>query len=111
MLPPTFIDYILTRRLAEGVLLTGCSEGECYYRFGIEWTEARLAGERNPKLRERVPRERIANAWVGKGSNRALQRALQDFQTSLSPYSDRLDSLEDGPPKAPRAYENAESDA
>jgi len=63
MLPPSFIDYILMRDKADGVLLTGCREGDCYHRFGINWTEQRLTGERDPYLRERVPRERVWTCW------------------------------------------------
>jgi ferredoxin len=49
-LPPSFIDYVLSRDLADGVFLTGCARNACYSRFGIDWTEARLAGERDPHL-------------------------------------------------------------
>ena len=37
-LPPSFIDYVLSRDLADGGALTGCPEGECRHRFGIDWT-------------------------------------------------------------------------
>ena len=33
-LPPAFIDYVLSRDLADGVVLTGCSENSCQARFG-----------------------------------------------------------------------------
>jgi ferredoxin/coenzyme F420-reducing hydrogenase delta subunit len=105
MLPPTFVDYILSRGLAEGVVLSGCSEGECYYRFGIEWTEARLAGERNPKLRTAVPRERIAKVWVGPGGNRTLAKAVRDFQAGLTPLPASKPTTEGKPPPPPREYE------
>jgi ferredoxin/coenzyme F420-reducing hydrogenase delta subunit len=111
MLPPTFIDYILSRRLAEGVVLTGCGEGECYFRFGIEWIEARLAGERSPRLRKRVPRERIARFWIGRGGNRALGRAVASFRAGLQPFKDKTPHTTEGPPEAPRAYEKAKGDA
>ncbi|MDX1508618.1 MAG: hydrogenase iron-sulfur subunit, partial [Woeseiaceae bacterium] len=63
MLPPSFIDYVLSRQLADRVLLAGCSEGDCYYRLGAEWTSQRIAGTRDPYLRKRVPRDRLAIAW------------------------------------------------
>jgi len=109
MLPPTFVDYILSRGLAEGVVLSGCSEGECYYRFGIEWTEARLAGERNPKLRAAVPRERIARVWAGRGGNRTLASAVRDFQAGLTPLKPSKPAP--GAPPPPRQYEKAKDDA
>ena len=66
MLPPSFIDYALSRDLADRVVLAGCSEGDCYYRLGAEWTRQRIAGTRDPYLRKRVPRERLSVVWDGK---------------------------------------------
>ena len=83
-LPPAFIDYVLSRDLADGVLLTGCAEDACYHRFGIAWTEARLAGERDPHLRARVPRERMRTLWLGTHGMAQLERALREFAQSLA---------------------------
>jgi ferredoxin/coenzyme F420-reducing hydrogenase delta subunit len=82
-LPPSFIDFVITRHHADGIFLTGCSEGGCHYRLGIGWTEQRLAGERDPYLRERVPRERIDKAWAGTTGARRLQQQLRAFQDRL----------------------------
>ena len=82
-LPPAFIDYILSRDLADGVLLTGCAEGACYHRFGIAWTEARLAGERDPHLRSRVPRERLATVWPTRQEGGRLEQALAGLRARL----------------------------
>ena len=82
-LPPSFIDFAITRNHVDGVLLTGCTSVECHYRLGINWTEQRLAGERDPYLRKRVPRERIDKAWVGITGNSRLQRQLAAFQVRL----------------------------
>jgi coenzyme F420-reducing hydrogenase delta subunit len=83
-LPPAFIDYVLSRDLAEGVLLTGCAEEACVHRFGIAWTEARLAGERDPHLRARVPRERLATCWASRSERTRLERALADLAARLA---------------------------
>ncbi len=82
-LPPAFIDYVLSRDLADGVLLTGCADGFCYNRFGIAWTEARLAGARDPHLRARVPRERLMTRWLGRHQSAELEHALRDFASRL----------------------------
>jgi ferredoxin/coenzyme F420-reducing hydrogenase delta subunit len=82
-LPPSFIDYVLSRDLADGVTLTGCTEGECRHRFGIAWTEARLAGRRDPHLRKRVPRERLETVWVAPPETSRLDHALDAFLTRL----------------------------
>ncbi len=82
-LPPPFIDYVLSRGLAEGVFLTGCREGTCHHRFGIAWTEQRLAGTRDPRLRARIPRQRLAKLWAAPPDARRLARALADFEQHL----------------------------
>jgi quinol-cytochrome oxidoreductase complex cytochrome b subunit/coenzyme F420-reducing hydrogenase delta subunit/Fe-S-cluster-containing hydrogenase component 2 len=83
MLPPSFIDFMITRGHVDGVFLTGCAEGNCHYRLGIEWTGQRLAGERDPYLRKRVPHERIAQVWAGITRNRRLQQELGSFRDRL----------------------------
>ena len=55
--------------LVTAVLLTGCADGVCFNRFGIAWTEARLAGERDPHLRARVPRERLTTLYASDASD------------------------------------------
>ena len=64
MIPPSLIDYILSKGLAEGVVVAGCSETTAYNRLGVEWTKQRFAGARDPYLRKRVPRERLATIWA-----------------------------------------------
>jgi len=68
-LPPSFIDFLLSRKLADAVVLAGCAGGNCQYRFGVEWTEQRIARERDPRLRKRVDADRIALAWLEPWSN------------------------------------------
>ncbi|MGI9385481.1 MAG: cytochrome b N-terminal domain-containing protein [Methyloligellaceae bacterium] len=82
-LPPAFIDFVLSRNLADGVVLTGCAENSCYARFGIRWTEQRLARERDPYLRTRVPRERVGVIWAGRAGRRQLERFIAQFQAGL----------------------------
>ena len=77
MLPPPFIDYVLSRGLADGVMLSGCASDGCYNRFGIAWTDARTDRERDPQLRRRVPRERIDRFWAGQPEGRRLGDAVE----------------------------------
>jgi coenzyme F420-reducing hydrogenase delta subunit/ferredoxin len=83
-LPPAFLDFVITRGLADGVLLTGCRPGDCHYRLGVSWTEQRLAGERDPRLRARVPRERIAAVWCGHSGARELKEQIAAFRERLT---------------------------
>ncbi|MCG8544735.1 MAG: cytochrome b N-terminal domain-containing protein [Alphaproteobacteria bacterium] len=84
MLPPSFIDYALSRELADGVFITACRHGECHNRLGVVWTEARLAGQRDPALRSRVPRERIDTMWAAPTDARALRERIDAFAVTLS---------------------------
>jgi ferredoxin/coenzyme F420-reducing hydrogenase delta subunit len=83
MLAPSFIDFMITRRYVDGVLLTGCRAGDCYERLGARWMEMRVAGSRDPRLRQRVSRERIAMFWGGAGGAAALAEELTAFQSRL----------------------------
>ncbi|HEX9820811.1 MAG TPA: hydrogenase iron-sulfur subunit [Methylomirabilota bacterium] len=89
MLPPSFIDYVLSRGLADGVAIVGCRDGECYFRFGVRWTEARINGERDPHLRARVPRERLARVWAAPTEWRRLERELADFRARLRAMAEK----------------------
>ena len=83
MLPPSFVDFVVTRHHVDGVLLTGCRDGDCHFRLGIQWTQARIAGQRDPYLRKRVPRERIEQFWGGPTQLRQLSQSLEAFRTRL----------------------------
>jgi coenzyme F420-reducing hydrogenase delta subunit/ferredoxin len=82
LLPPSFVEYAL-RGGADGVLVTGCREGSCAYRFGTQWTEQRLAGKREPHLRPGVPAERLRIAWADRHEMSDLKAALDDFRENL----------------------------
>jgi coenzyme F420-reducing hydrogenase delta subunit len=61
-LPPSYLDYVLSRNLSDRILLSGCGGG-CRFRFGMDWTEQRITRQRDPNLRRRVGAHRIAMAW------------------------------------------------
>jgi quinol-cytochrome oxidoreductase complex cytochrome b subunit/coenzyme F420-reducing hydrogenase delta subunit len=96
-LPPAFIDFVISRRHAEGVFLVGCAEGDCHYRLGQQWTDQRLAGERDPYLRKRVPAERIGKYWAGISGGKYLQQKLADFHDQLKV----LPPIPQRPPRRP----------
>jgi coenzyme F420-reducing hydrogenase delta subunit/ferredoxin len=82
MLPPAFIDFALSRDLSDGVMLAGCAKEACHYRLGNSWTQQRIDAERDPYLRKRVPRERLATSWLPNKS-RQRQAAVDEFRTRL----------------------------
>ncbi|MGI9259386.1 MAG: cytochrome b N-terminal domain-containing protein [Gammaproteobacteria bacterium] len=83
MLPPSFVDFVLSRDLAEGVFVSGCQETDCYYRFGGDWTRQRLAGTRDPYLRARVPRERLAQCWERPSRHKRVAIEIEAFRERL----------------------------
>jgi coenzyme F420-reducing hydrogenase delta subunit/ferredoxin len=84
MMPPAAIDYLLRGGGADGVLLTGCDAGDCHFRYGDRWVEDRVARERMPKLRGRVPRERLAISWHKPIDAAGLRHAIRAFQERLA---------------------------
>jgi ferredoxin/coenzyme F420-reducing hydrogenase delta subunit len=95
MAPPSLFDFIISRGLADGVCLAGCAERECWNRLGGAWSRARIARERDPFLRERVPRERLLAVWAGPSEGRRLAEESAAFVARLAamgPY-DRVRPL------------------
>ena len=72
-------------------MLSGCSEGECHNRLGIEWTRARLTRTRDPRLRKRVSAERIETVWASPVEGWTHRSRLADF-------AERLDALAEQQP-------------
>jgi coenzyme F420-reducing hydrogenase delta subunit/ferredoxin len=84
MLPASFIEYALHEHRVDGVLVTGCREGDCYHRLGDVWTEQRLIAEREPRLRSRAERERIRLCWASSADLEKLTMELESFRSSLA---------------------------
>ena len=82
--PPSLIDYALSRGLVDGVVIAGCSESACYNRLGVEWMQQRIAGERNPYLRSRVPRDRILSVWASPAEGARLDHEINTFKVRLA---------------------------
>jgi len=82
MLPPTLVEYAL-KQGADGVMVTGCRQNDCYYRFGNRWTRLRFAGERKPILRGRAERDRIQIHGGAEPDKRAIEQDLQEFRQRL----------------------------
>ncbi len=88
MLPPSFVDFALSRDFADGVMLSGCPEGDCYHRLGNEWTIHRMERRRDPYLRGRVPLERLNMSWLPSDATRRRRAALDVFKTTLRELDD-----------------------
>ena len=82
MLPPSFIEYAL-RSGADGIVVTGCREGGCDFRLGMEWTRERLARNREPHLRAVVPMDRLELIEASRTDTAKLAAAVEDFRSRL----------------------------
>ncbi len=82
MLPPTLVEYAL-KQGADGVMVTGCRQNDCYYRFGNRWTRLRFDGERKPSLRARADRERILMHGGAEPDAPSIERDLIGFRERL----------------------------
>lgn len=83
MIPPSFVEYVL-KRGADGVFLTGCREGDCYYRLGNRWMDMRLQRIREPRLFNRVDERRVERYWGAPGDKDDLARAFGEFRQRLT---------------------------
>ena len=95
MLPPTLVEYAL-KQGADGVLVTGCRQNDCYYRFGNSWTRLRFAGERKPSLRARAERDRIRIHGAAEPDRRAIEADLDDFRKHLTEVNQAAASANTG---------------
>ena len=95
MIPPSLIDLVLSKKLADGVAVAGCAESACFHRLGVAWTEQRFAGERDPYLRARVPRNRLKTIWASALETARFGRELAAFakQVAAIPASPPASSL------------------
>ena len=96
LVPPAFVDYVLRKDLADGVMISGCCEGDCYHRLGNTWMDQRFSKERMPVLRTRVPRERVVTRWLGKQGSGQLKRELAMFRARLNSDAELLEDAANG---------------
>ncbi|MGB3448393.1 MAG: hypothetical protein WBA48_17020, partial [Xanthobacteraceae bacterium] len=69
----------------------------CYNRLGVEWTQQRIASERNPYLRSRVPRERILSVWASPAEGARLDRKIDAFRARLAALAQEPPQIIDTP--------------
>ena len=100
MLPPSLIDYAISRNLADGVVVAGCAERACYHRLGVAWSQQRFARQRNPYLRARVPQERLTTIWASPTEKDRFAKELATFATAIASLPPYRPSPEAPPPDA-----------
>jgi|SRR5579883_482392 len=83
MIQPLMIEAAL-KAGAEGVVVTGCKLGDCYYREGNKMIRERLLGERPPGLKKAVDRRRVIGLWLSRLEPRRFISEMKDFASYIS---------------------------
>ncbi|MBY0360101.1 MAG: hydrogenase iron-sulfur subunit [Candidatus Obscuribacterales bacterium] len=82
MIQPLMIEGAL-KNGADGVVVTGCQIGDCYYREGNKMLRERLLGERPPGLKKNVDRRRVLGLWLSKVQPKKLLSDVKEFAGEL----------------------------
>ncbi len=82
MVPPSLVEYALKNGV-DGVLLTGCRNGDCFFRYGNIWMDKRMDGDRKPVLQDRVDRSRIEVFRAAETDGKKLSQKITEFQQHL----------------------------
>jgi coenzyme F420-reducing hydrogenase delta subunit/ferredoxin len=83
MIPPTLVEYAQSHG-ADGVFITGCRSGDCYFRLGNIWLDQRFEGRRKPVLRQRARRERITVFRAAATDSAKLRSHFDGFQRHIA---------------------------
>ena len=92
MLPSTLMEYAL-KKGADGIFITGCRTGDCYYRYGNVWLDKRFEGDRKPRLRARADRKRILVSRGAEIDGARIRRALSEFRNLIAVLNASDDKL------------------
>jgi coenzyme F420-reducing hydrogenase delta subunit/ferredoxin len=95
MLPPTLVEYAI-KHGADGVMVTGCRQNDCYFRFGNRWIKERFEGERKPILRGRADRKRIRLHGAAETDKKEIEKDLNTFRAKLAELNQATESVADG---------------
>lgn len=82
MIQPLMIEAAL-KNGADGVVVTGCQIGDCYFREGNKMIRERLLGERPPGLKKAVDRRRVIGLWLSKVQPKRLLAEVKQFSGEL----------------------------
>lgn len=82
MVQPSMVEQAF-KSGADGVFLAGCQMGDCHYREGNKWIQARLQGERFPAFSMKIDRSRIRTYWNSVMNGERLKKEISLFQNEL----------------------------
>jgi coenzyme F420-reducing hydrogenase delta subunit len=83
MIQPLQIEAAL-KAGAEGVIVTGCQLGDCYFREGNRMIRERILGDRPPGLKKAVDRRRVIGLWLSRVQPERFIGEVREFKSYLS---------------------------
>ncbi len=104
MLPATLVEYAL-KKGADGVFITGCRTGDCFFRYGNVWLDKRFEGNRKPRLRAGADRKRIRIYRGAETDGARIDAAFDDFRVYLGTLG--TDHADDGTRAVEATHEGA----
>ncbi len=84
MVQPAMIKLAFDRDIMDGVVLAGCQEGDCHYRYGNLWLQERIEGLRKPVLRRMIDKTRIRLIMASEVQGRDFLAEIEFFRVELS---------------------------
>jgi coenzyme F420-reducing hydrogenase delta subunit len=83
MIQPLQIEAAL-KAGAQGVIVTGCQLGDCYYREGNRMIRERILGDRPPGLKKAVDRRRVIGLWLSRIQPERFIGEVKEFSSYIS---------------------------
>ena len=80
MIQPLQIEAAL-KAGAQGVIVTGCQLGDCYYREGNRMIRERILGDRPPGLKKAVDRRRVIGLWLSRIQPERFISEVREFSS------------------------------
>lgn len=71
---------------ADGVFVLGCQIGDCHFREGNKWCQARLLGERPPNIKKTVDLNKVRGFWLSKVDYGTFIEKVKKFEKELDEY-------------------------
>ena len=97
MMPATLVEYALAHG-ADGVFISGCRTGDCFFRYGNVWMDERFAGERQPIMRKRADRSRIKVSRAAETDKKQLHKEIKEFEKYIQSLNE--ETIADQPESA-----------
>jgi F420-non-reducing hydrogenase iron-sulfur subunit len=91
MIQPLMIEAAL-KAGAEGVTVTGCQLGDCYYREGNKMIRERMLGQRPPGLKKTVDRRRVIGLWLSRLQPERFISEVKEFVAFLDKLPEPADT-------------------